>query len=171
MMHLVIPKILILSLIVAFKRSSAQINLSAKSSKITTLDDFKTQTDSNKVNDGLKLKAPTDHDSCNGECKIKICKIACETCENQQFNNSNCQVILQKCNNCKDQQTELKVFDGGESNPISLHQKDHIPEDCRDYKCKYCESIGGNDLLCQKFLLECDGCLFFYGVPDPPNRK
>ena len=113
MMHLVIPKILILSLIVAFKRGSAQINLSAKGSKIKTLDDFKTQTDSNKVNDGLKLKAPTDHDSylCDDECKkIRICKIACETCENQHFNNSNCQVILQKCNNCKDQQTGLKGY-------------------------------------------------------------
>ena len=66
---------------------------------------------------------------------------------------------------------KLKTSDGGESTPISLHQKDHIPEDCRDYKCKYCESIGSNDLLCQKFLLECDGCLFFYGVPDPPSRK
>ena len=48
MTHLVIPKILIVSLIVALERSSAQINL----------DYFKTQTDSNNVNDGLKLTDP-----------------------------------------------------------------------------------------------------------------
>ena len=67
--------------------------------------------------------------------------------------------------------SELKASDGGESTPISLHQKDHIPEDCRDYKCSYCEDIGGNDFLCQQFLSECNGCEFFYGIPEPPSRK
>ena len=55
MTHLVIPKILILSLIVALERGSAQINLTSKSSKITSLDDYKTQMDSNNANDGMKL--------------------------------------------------------------------------------------------------------------------
>ena len=93
---------------------------------------------------------------------IDVCKLICEICEDQQFNNSFCQKIPQECNNC---------MEGQKSNPISLHQKDDIPSACYEYQCKYCEEFGSNDTLCQIWLSKCNGCLFFYGVPPNPGRK
>ena len=135
------PKFLILLLIVALKRGSAQMNMPSKSSKI-----FTTPKSLNQNSDGI----PTDG-----------CKLFCEICEDQQFNNALCQTILHKCNNCTDGPVVTT------SN--SLQQKNaKIPDFCEDWACKLC-SISGLDPLCPDLLVQCKGCQFFYGVP--PGRK
>ena len=58
MRHLVMPKILILLLIVALKRGSAQMNKPSESSNITTLEEIKTMMDSINANDGTKTDPP-----------------------------------------------------------------------------------------------------------------
>ena len=89
------------------------------------------------------------------------CKLFCEICEDQQFNNALCQNILQKCNNC----TNGPVV----TTPNSLQQKNaKIPDFCADWACKLC-SISGLNPLCPGWLVQCGGCKFFYGVD--PGRK
>ena len=108
------------------------------------------------------------------EPPIDECKLSCEICKDQQSNNSLCQMILKKCNNCMEGQnfptTISSVSDGGVSIPMSLHKNDDLPAVCYDWACQYCESVGGNDFLCQTYLSKCKGCKFFYGVPNPGRK-